>query len=66
MLLSIILCGIIALLVIMHYFERKDLYNRLMSKNLSEYKRFSHYSVPESRETAHEKAIKKWRNGRSD
>lgn len=60
------LCGVIALLVVIHYLERKDLYNRLMSKDLSEYKHFSSKYEEKTRETAHEKAIKAWRNGRSE
>lgn len=60
-----LLCGVVVLQAVMHYLERKDLYNRLMSKDLSEYKHFSGGYEEKPRETAHEKAIKAWRNGKS-
>ncbi len=52
-----ILCGIIALLLIIHHFERKDLYNRVMSKNLTEYKG----EKCRSAKSAHDRVIKRWR-----
>lgn len=52
-----ILCGVIILQSIIHHFERKDLYNRIMSKNLTEYKGESVTSV----KSAHERVINKWR-----
>ena len=53
-----ILCGIVALLCVVQHFERKDLYDRIMSTSLSEYK-----SKEKSKtfSSAHERAIKKWR-----
>ena len=54
-----ILCGIIIMLLIMHRFERKDLYNRIMSKNLTEYKGDKCVSV----KSAHDRVLKKWRGG---
>lgn len=52
-----ILCGIIVMQSLLYRFERKDLYNRIMSKNLTEYK-----NEPCKRiQTAHEKAIERWR-----
>ena len=52
-----ILCAIITIQLIAHYFERKDLYNRIMSKNLSEYKG----ETPVSYQSAHKKVLKRWR-----
>ncbi len=52
-----ILCGVIILQSIIHRFERKDLYNRIMSKNLTEYKGEKHVYV----KSAHDRAIKRWR-----
>lgn len=52
-----ILGGVIILQSILHHFERKDLYNRIMSKNLAEYKG----GAPHSPKSAHARAIKKWR-----
>lgn len=57
MMIIYILCGVIILQNIIHYFERRDLYNRLMSKNLSEYKGEKPVSVM----TAHERILKRWR-----
>lgn len=51
------LCGVIALQQIMHHCERKDLYNRIMSKNLTEYKGDS----PGYRISAHKKVLNRWR-----
>ena len=52
-----ILCGVIVLQSIIHHFERKDLYNRIMSKNFTEYKGEKCHSV----KSAHDKVIKRWR-----
>lgn len=58
------LCGIIALLIIVivllitvQHFERKDLYNRIMSKNLTEYKGEKCISA----KSAHDRVVKRWR-----
>lgn len=52
-----ILCGIIVLLLIINRCERKDLYNRIMSKNLTEYKG----EKCRSAKSAHDKVIRRWR-----
>ena len=52
-----ILIGIIVLQAILHHFERKDLYNRIMSKTLSEYKGENDRS-PKS---AHKAVMDAWR-----
>ena len=47
---------------LLHYKERKDLYNRLMSRNLDEYKRVcSKDTTAEKRESPHQRAIRDWR-----
>lgn len=51
------LCGVIALQQIIHHIERRDLYNRIMSKNLTEYKGES----PGYRVSAHKRALNRWR-----
>jgi hypothetical protein len=59
-----ILAVIIAIQLILHFFERKDLYNRLMSRDLTDYKRVVSVGADKDpRKTAHEKAIDKWRSG---
>lgn len=51
---------VILLLVITQHFERKDLYNRIMCRDLAEYKGEKMYSV----KSAHDRVLNKWR-GRS-
>lgn len=55
------LIGIIALQSVIHHFERKDLYNRIMSGSLTEYKRDD--KLPKTHISAHQRALKKWRGG---
>lgn len=57
-----ILCGVIVLQSIIHHFERKDLYNRIMSKNLAEYKGKKCISV----KSAHDRVINRWRGKDSE
>lgn len=52
-----ILCGVIILQSTIHHFERKDLYNRIMSKNLTEYKGEKCISA----KSAHDRVLKRWR-----
>lgn len=52
---------IIAAQQLLHYKERESLYNRLMSRNLDEYKRASGKDAPaEKRESPHQRAIRDW------
>lgn len=51
------LCGIIVVQQIIHHIERKDLYNRIMSKNLTEYKGDS----PGYQVSAHKRVLNRWR-----
>lgn len=52
-----VLFGIIILQNIAHYLERRDLYNRIMSKNLTEYKGEKCSSV----HSAHARVLNRWR-----
>lgn len=52
-----LLCGIIIVQSIFHHFERKDLYNRIMSKNLTEYKGKKAVSV----KSAHRQVLNRWK-----
>lgn len=52
-----ILCGIIILQAVIYRFERKDLYNRIMSKTLTEYKGEN----PKQAKSAHERVVNRWR-----
>lgn len=53
----IALCGVILIQQIIHHQERKDLYNRIMSKNLTEYKGES----PGYQVSAHKRVLNRWR-----
>lgn len=51
------LCGVIVIQQIIHHFERKDLYNRIMSRNLMDYKGDS----PGYQVSAHKRVLNRWR-----
>ncbi len=52
-----ILCGVIVIQCLIHVIERRDLYNRIMSRDLNEYK-----GKPCARvNTAHDRVIRRWR-----
>lgn len=55
--LSYLLFLVIVLQALLHYFERKDLYNRIMSKNLTEYKGEKCTFA----KSAHDKTLERWR-----
>ena len=57
------LCGILLVQQVIHHFERKDLYTRIMSRNLAEYK---HSTEPEQKYpvSAHKKVLERWRERR--
>lgn len=57
-----VLAIIIIELIIFQHFERKDLYNRIMSRDLSEYKG----GKTKSPLSAHEKVLKRWREKEGD
>lgn len=52
------LCGVIVIQSVIHHIERKDLYNRIMCKNITEYKG----DYERSQKSAHQSAIERWRN----
>lgn len=58
----IILQGaVIILQATLHFFERRDMYNRLMSKNLTEYKQGG--KPPKKHiPSAHDRVLKDWRD----
>ena len=53
-----ILCGIIAIQQIIHHYERKDLYDRIMSRTLVEYKG----ETPGYQVSAHKRVLNRWRD----
>jgi hypothetical protein len=50
---------IIAVQELLHRAERKDLYNRLMCRDINDYRRGTPPYPPEN---AHKRTLKKWRN----
>ena len=55
-------CFVIILQSIIHHFERKDLYNRIMSRNLADYKSEKLTSVT----PAHRRVLDRWRRKDGD
>ena len=62
---DIILIAVIVLQSILHYCERRDLYNRIMSKDLSDYKK-NDKNLPPHIPSAHDRVLNKWRNKAGD
>lgn len=56
------LCAVIILQMIIQHFERRDLYNRIMSKNMTEYK---NEPAPKF-VSAHQKVLERWRKKGGD
>ena len=59
MIVEVILCAVIVVQAILHYAERQKLQDRIMSRNLNEYKRIDEPHVPH--ESAHKRVLKNWR-----
>ena len=56
----IILCAVIVIQAISHHIERGKLLDRIMSRNLNEYK--ARDEPPVHHESAHDRVMKKWRD----
>lgn len=63
--LEFILIAVIVLQSIIHFIERRDMCNRLMSKNLTEYKQ-SDKQPPKHTPSAHDRVLNKWRDKAGD
>ena len=59
---DIILIAVIVLQSLLHYRERRDLYTRLMSKDLTDYNRTKSPPPKKHIPSAHERVLKRWRN----
>jgi len=55
------LIGVVLVQEILHRVERRDLYNRIMCKDINEYKRISDKPA-EPVKSAHQRTIDKWRH----
>lgn len=62
---EIILITVIIIQAITHFIERRDMLNRLMSKNLTEYKQGTNPPLKHI-PSAHDRVLKKWRNKAGD
>lgn len=60
MVLNIILCAVIVIQAVSHHIERGKLLDRIMSRNLNEYK--ARDEPPVKHESAHDRVLKKWRD----
>ena len=64
---EIILIAVIIIQSVIHFIERRDMYNRLMSKSLTEYKQCDKAPPPKKHiPSAHEQTLRKWRNKAGD
>ena len=59
MLIEIALCIVIAFQSVLHYIERERLCDRIMSKNLNEYK--AKDEPKRQIQSAHDKVLRRWR-----
>ena len=62
---EIILTAVIIIQTVLHYIERRDMYNRLMSNSLTEYRQ-GKKTPPKHIPSAHELTLRKWRNKAGD
>ena len=63
MILNIILIAVIVVQSILHFIERRDMSNRLMSKSYTEYKQSNEIHSPKKHiPSAHERTLNRWRN----
>ena len=58
---TVILCGVIVLLLIIHAIERRDLYNRIMSSDINDYKNYRSRDKPKKIYSRHEEVMRAWR-----
>ena len=67
MIIELVLCGIIVAQQIVHYAERRDLYDRLMSRDVNEYKHArARDKPPAGTVSRHEQIMKRWREPDAD
>lgn len=61
MTINLILTAIVIIQQALHFIERRDMYDRLMAKNLSEYQK---PKIPPSQHipSAHSKVLARWKN----
>ena len=62
----IILIAVIILQSLLHYYERRDLYTRLMSKDFTEYNQSQKGPPKKHIPSAHERVLQRWKNRGGD
>lgn len=62
----ILLIAIIIIQAIIHFIERRDMLNRLMSRNLTEYSANKDKNPPKHIPSAHDRTLNRWRNKAGD
>lgn len=60
MILNATLCAVIVIQAVLYHIERDKLLDRIMSRNLNEYK--ARDEPPVKHESAHDRVLKKWRD----
>ena len=60
MILNATLCAVIVIQAVLYHIERDKLLDRIMSRNLNEYK--ARDEPPVHHESAHDRVMKKWRD----
>lgn len=58
---QILLIAVIIIQAIIHFIERRDMYNRLMAKDLTDYNKGKN-PPPKHIPSAHEQTLKRWRS----
>jgi hypothetical protein len=59
MLVEGMLCVVIAVMSVLHYIERQKLQDRIMSRNLNEYKKIDEPHV--KHKSAHDRVMERWK-----
>ena len=59
---QILLIAVIIIQAILHFIERRDMYNRLMAKDLTDYNKGKNLPPPKHIPSAHEQTLKRWRS----
>ena len=58
----IALCAVIVFIELMHMWERRDLYNRIMSKDIKDYRNFSGNAEMHHMPSRHDEVLQRWRD----
>ena len=62
---ELILIAVIIIQALLHFIERRDMYNRLMSRDYTEYNQ-GKVPPPKHIPSAHTQTLKRWRNKAGD